>query len=163
MVDFVKAFDSVEHEYIRKSLVHFNLGPNLVGMVMTLLNDRKASIDMGNMYSKTFDIKRGTPQGDRSSPYVFIICLEILLIKIEMGGGGRIIGRGGTDIRGEQVNGVNEAFADDLSVVIRMSIEALKCILQILDEFGKLSGLYINVEKTHIMITGRSGGGGRIQ
>jgi hypothetical protein len=155
LVDFVKAFDSVEHEYIRKSLVHFNLGPNLVGMVMTLLNDRKASIDMGNMYSKTFDIKRGTPQGDRSSPYVFIICLEILLIKIEMGGGGKIVGRGGTNIRGEQVNRVNEAFADDLSVVFRMSIEALKCILHILAEFGKLSGLYINVEKTHIMITGQ--------
>jgi hypothetical protein len=124
-------------------------------MVMTLLNDRKASIDMGNMYSKTFDIKRGTPQGDRSSPYVFIICLEILLIKIEMGGGGKIIGRKGTDIRGEQVCGVNEAFADDLTVVFRMSIEALRCILHILGEFGKLSGLYINVEKTHIMITGR--------
>ncbi len=139
LVDIVKAFNSVEHEYIRKSLVHFNLGPNLVGMVMTLLNDRKASIDMGNMYSKTFDIKRGTPQpqGDRSSPYVFIICLEILLIKIEMGGGGKIIGREGTDIRGEQVCGVNEAFADDLTVVFRMSIEALRCILHILDEFGK--------------------------
>jgi hypothetical protein len=87
LVDFVKAFDSVEHEYIKKCLEHFNLGPTLVGMVMTLLRDRKASINMGSTYSKTFDIKRGTPQGDRSSPYIFIICLEILLLKIEMGGG----------------------------------------------------------------------------
>jgi hypothetical protein len=72
LVDFVKAFDSVEHEYIRKCLEHFNLGPVLVGMVMTLLKDRKASVNMGNMYSQTFDIKRGTPQGDRSSPYVLL-------------------------------------------------------------------------------------------
>ncbi len=64
LVDFVKAFDSVEHEYIRKCLEHFNLGPVLIGMVMTLLRDRKASINMGSMYSKTFDIERGTPQGD---------------------------------------------------------------------------------------------------
>jgi len=74
LVDFVKAFDSVEHEYIKKCLEHFNLGPTLVGMVMTLLRDRKASINMGSTYSKTFDIKRGTPQGDRSSPYIFINC-----------------------------------------------------------------------------------------
>jgi hypothetical protein len=52
LVDFIKAFDSVEHEYIRKCLEFFNLGPELVGMVMTLLNDRKASIDMGSMYSR---------------------------------------------------------------------------------------------------------------
>jgi hypothetical protein len=69
LVDFVKAFDSVEHEYIRKCLEHFNLGPVLIGMVMTLLKDRKASVNMGSMYSQTFDINRGTPQGDRSSPY----------------------------------------------------------------------------------------------
>jgi hypothetical protein len=155
LVDFIKAFDSVEHEYIRKCLEHFNLGPVLIGMVMTLLNDRKASVNMGSMYSQTFDIKRGTPQGDRSSPYIFIICLEILLIKIEMGGGGQIVGRHNTDLRGEQVNSVNEAFADDLTAVFRMSNEAVKCILGTLTRFGELSGLNINMEKTHIMIVGR--------
>jgi hypothetical protein len=155
LVDFVKAFDSVEHEYIKKCLEHFNLGPTLVGMVMTLLRDRKASINMGSTYSKTFDIKRGTPQGDRSSPYIFIICLEILLLKIEMGGGGKIIGREHKDAEGNPVNGVNEAFADDLTVLFRMSIEAMRCLLGILGKFGSLSGLYINMEKTHIMVTGK--------
>jgi hypothetical protein len=155
LVDFVKVFDSVEHEYIRKCLVHFNLGSNLVGMVMTLLNDRKASINMGNMYSKTFDIKRGTPQGDRSSPYIFIICLEILLNKTEMGGGGIIVGRDNTNLEGEQVNSVNEAFADDLTAVFRMNNEVVKILIGILTSFGKLSGLNINMDKTHIMITGR--------
>ncbi len=159
LVDFVKAFDSVEHEYIKKSLEHFNLGPNLVGMVMTLLRDRKASINMGSSYSKTFDIKRGTIQGDRSSPYIFIICLEILLVKIEMGGGGTIVGRECTDIAGQPINSVNEAFADDLTAVFRMSIEAVRSLLSILRSFGDLSGLYINMDKTHIMVTGREWAG----
>jgi len=106
------------------------------------------------MYSKTFDIKRGTPQGDRSSPYIVIICLEILLLKIEMGGGGLIVGRDNMDIEGRPVNSVNEAFADDLTAMFRMSIPAVKCILGILNKFGALSGLYVNMDKTHIMITG---------
>lgn len=87
LVDFVKAFDSVEHAFIQKSLEFFNIGPVLTGMVMTLLHDRRACIDLGSSHSGHFKIGRGTPQGDRSSPYIFIICVEILLIKLEAGGG----------------------------------------------------------------------------
>jgi hypothetical protein len=160
LVDFVKAFDSVEHEYIRKCMEHFNIGPILIRMVMTLLNERKACINLGNMYSKTFDIKRGTPQGDRASPYIFVICVEILLIKIEMGGGGIVRGRTALGRRGENVNSLCEAFADDLTVLFNLTVEALRVILDILDGFSKLSGLAINREKTHIMVSGREWEGG---
>jgi hypothetical protein len=105
LVDFVNAFESVEHEYKRKSLEHFNKGPVFEGMVMALLRDRKASINMGSTYSKTFDIKRGTPQGDSSSTYIFIICLEILLLNTELGGGGIIVGRVCTNLQGKNVKG----------------------------------------------------------
>jgi hypothetical protein len=160
LVDFVKAFDSVEHEYVRKCMEHFNIGPVLVKMVMTLLNDRKACINLGNMYSKTFNISRGTPQGDRASPYIFVICVEILLIKIELGGGGILRGRRAMNRRGENVNSLCEAFADDLKVLFNLMGGALKEILSILDNFSKLSGLAINREKTHIMVSGRDWEGG---
>ncbi len=73
MVDFIKAFDSVEHNFIKKSMEFFNIGPVLVGMVMTLLTERKACISLRDRYTGTFNIERGTPQGDRSSPYIFVI------------------------------------------------------------------------------------------
>ncbi len=121
----------MEHEYKRKSLEHFNKGPVLLGMVMTLLRDRKASINIGSTYSKACDIKRRTPQGDRSSLYIFIICLQILLLKIELGGGGIIVGRVCTNLQGQTVNSVNEVFADDLTAVFRMSVEAVRCTLKV--------------------------------
>ena len=37
--------------------------------------------------SGTLNIERGTPQGDKASPYLFILCIEILLIKKNRGGG----------------------------------------------------------------------------
>ena len=155
LVDFVKAFDSVEHEFIRKAMQHFNLGDVLVGMVMTLLKDRKACINLGNMYSRTLNIDRGTPQGDRSSPYIFVICVEILLIKLELGDNRCIIGRGGINKAGEEVNSVGEAFADDLTALFRFTSVAAKKIMQILENYGTLCGLCINREKTHIMIVGK--------
>jgi hypothetical protein len=81
-VDFSKAFDSIEHLAIDACLRFFNFGIYMRGMVKTILKDRKARIILNDGYSETFGIKRGTPQGDRSSPFIFIICIEVLLIKI---------------------------------------------------------------------------------
>jgi hypothetical protein len=159
MVDFIKAFDSVEHEFIKKSLEYFNIGPVMVGMVMTLLTERKACINLSDRYTGNFNIERGTPQGDRSSPYIFVICVEILLIKLEMGGGGTIVGREAVNSEGQEINSVGEAFADDVTVVYKLKEGATKKILEILDGFGSVSGLQVNREKTHIMVTGTEWGG----
>ena len=70
LVDFCKAFDSIEHQFVSKALSYFNFGDDLVKMVMTLLKDRRACIDLGNRHGKYFSIERGAPQGDRSSPYI---------------------------------------------------------------------------------------------
>jgi hypothetical protein len=88
-VDFNKAFDSVEHVFINRVMEFFKFGPRFTGMVMTLLRGRTSRITVNNGYTDSFTIGRGTPQGDRISPFIFILCIEILLIKLKcMGGGG---------------------------------------------------------------------------
>jgi hypothetical protein len=59
------------------------------------------------------------------------------------------------ELEGDPANPVGEAFADDLTAMFRFSQEAIKKIMGILDEFGEISGLKINWEKTHIMIAGK--------
>jgi hypothetical protein len=39
---------------------------------------------MGDGYSAVIKIQRGTPQGDRASPFIFIIAIEVLLIRIRL-------------------------------------------------------------------------------
>jgi hypothetical protein len=75
-VDFNKAFDSVEHYVIEQVLKFFNFGNYMVRTIMTLLRDRQGVVLLTNGFSKKFDIKRGTPQGDRTSPYIFILCVK---------------------------------------------------------------------------------------
>jgi len=67
---------------IERVLEFFNFGANMIRMVMTLLNGRKARVILEEGYSGDIPINRGTPQGDRSSTYLFIIVIEVLLIKI---------------------------------------------------------------------------------
>ncbi len=156
-VDFKKAFDSVEHDAIKNILRFFNFGEKLVGMVATLLHRRTARIILEEGYSTSFCIARGTPQGDRSSPYIFIICMEILLIKVlSMDGRGidscEFIRRklAGVDIESMTA----EAYADDLTIIFKMSEQGVHCIVTVLTEFATVTGLEINKNKTQLMVVG---------
>jgi hypothetical protein len=131
----------------------------MIGMVMTLLADRRACIDLGDRHGKYFQIARGAPQGDRASPYIFIICIEILILKLETESSDCI--RGGTIFGQENVpshlkNSIIEAFADDLTLMFRWSLNALRRIITIMESFGDISGLCINMGKTSLMITGKA-------
>jgi hypothetical protein len=78
-VDFNKAFDSVEHYVIREVLEFFGFGGFMINTILTLLKERQGVVLLSTGFSKKFDIKRGTPQSDRTSPYIFILCMETYL------------------------------------------------------------------------------------
>jgi hypothetical protein len=115
-VDFNKAFDSVEHYVIKEVLDFFGFGEYMTNTILTLLKGRQGVVLLSTGFSKKFDIKRGTPQGDRTSPYVFILCIEILLLHL------RLVAteRGGMHVRYTELlrlqrgleGGLIEAYAD---------------------------------------------------
>jgi hypothetical protein len=123
-------------------------------MVKTILNDRKARIILNDGYSETFGIKRGTPQGDRSSPIIFIICIEVLLIKIV-----DMQGRGidSCDFVLEKIHGIDieavtaEAYADDLTLIFKMSNQSVQKIIEILQRYYRVTGLEVNTGKTQLL------------
>ncbi len=157
-VDFSKAFDSIEHAAIGNILEFFNFGQVMVKMVMTLLKGRKARVIMGDGYSTDIEIRRGTPQGDRASPFIFIIAIEILLMKIR-----KLEGRGIDCCKNiiRMVEGLDlekltaEAYADDLTVIFfQMSERSVEIILGVMEEFYRMSGLALNKGKTQLMVAG---------
>ena len=156
-VDFSKAFDSIERKFIDNTLAFFGYGPVIRRMVETILNNREARIILGEDIGGIIKVNRGTPQGDKASPYLFILCIEILLIKIESEEGGTIKGCEFNSAIREAFNlesMLNEAYADDLTVMFQWARSGLKRILEILNEFEAVSGLQINIKKTQLMITG---------
>ena len=82
-LDFSKAFDSLSHHSILQSLSFFNFPEKFIKTIEIWLSNRKAAVILGhNKLSKFFPIHCGIPQGDPISGYIFIICIEILIIKL---------------------------------------------------------------------------------
>jgi len=125
---------------------------------MTLLNGRVARVIVDDGMSELFYIRRGTPQGDRASPYKFIICIEVLLIKIKCKEG---MGIDNCDFIKNWVNGngltsegTAEGFADDLTLMFKFSIRTMGKIMEIMESFKLTSGLELNKSKTQLMVVG---------
>ena len=95
-----------------------------------------------------FTLSRGVRQGDPLSPYLFIIALETLTIKI----------RNDDSIKGFKIGGETtklSLFADDMTCFVRDK-ESYASLFAILESFGSCSGLRVNHEKTEILALGNS-------
>ena len=120
-LDAKKAFDSVEHSYIKECLRKFGLG-NFCKIFDILYSDLKSDIIVNGRIVEGFKIKRGVKQGDALSCILFIMCMEPLLANIEAN----------TNINGIQSAVVrNElpkiyAYADDVNALIVNSGRSLQ-------------------------------------
>ena len=91
--------------------------------------------------SDFFNLKRGCTQGDPISPYIFILCAEILEKMI----------KNNRDIKGIQINNKEfklSQYADDTQLLLDGSEISLKEALRTLKQYYIMSGLKINVDKT---------------
>ena len=145
-VDFQKAFDSIEWEFIQRSLEKFNFGPVLMQWVKTIYTDIRSCIYNNGKTSQYFNLYRGVRQGDPLSPYLFIMTVEVLACAIKQN----------KDIKGFKI-GMKEIkmtqYADDLTLLLS-NLNSVQVTLNILENFGHYSGVKINTEKTEGMFFG---------
>ena len=147
LIDFEKAFDSISWNFLNNILKFFNFGESIQKWVKTFYNNIKSAVNQGGNLSDFFSIERGCRQGDPLSPYLFILCAEIMAIKI----------RENPKIKGIKVlHSEHEIsqFADDTSVILDGSEESLNETLLELEWFKKISGLKINFSKTQVIWIG---------
>ena len=145
-LDFQKAFDSLEWNFMFKALKAFNFGDSFIKWIKLIYTDVSSCVINNGNTSEYFEVGRGVRQGDPLSAFLFIISVEILSHAI----------RECSDIKGikidkEEIKLVQ--FADDTTPLLSDK-KSIKPLFKLLEEFAKISGLKINAEKTELFWLG---------
>jgi len=120
-IDFQKAFDSLEWDFIFGCLEAFNFGPDFSQWVKTFYkNIQSCVINNGNV-SDYFSLGRGVRQGDPLSPYLFVLAAEALAIAV----------RQNVHIKGILVDGQETKllqYADNMTAVLGILHRPRSCL-----------------------------------
>ena len=93
---------------------------------------------------KRFTLQRGCRQGDPISPYIFLLCAEILAVLI----------RSNKHVKGIKVGDkefVISQYADNTSLILDGSKQSLEQALIVLKFYANISGLGVNFDKTSVI------------
>lgn len=150
-IDFEKAFDSVSWSFLHKVITFFGFGPIMCRWIKTFMYNIKSAVTVNGTMSSWFNIGRGCRQGDPVSPYLFILCVEILGIMI----------RENKLIKGIKINDTEHKitqFADDTQMLTHGDVVSFEQIINTINLFGNRSGLFMNSSKTQVVWLGSKRG-----
>jgi exonuclease III len=135
LTDFVAAFDSLSHDWIRLVVKNAQLGAFFENAIDFLLKDMIAHPIVGSTPMKDIIyLKAGVRQGDPLSGLLFVLCIEPLL-------------RAAAPLVNQTL-----AYADDLSFVVSNSQNASN-LIKLIKSFECVSGLKLSTSKTKIIDT----------
>ena len=97
--------------------------------------------------SNEIHLNQGVPQGDVNSPYIFILMVELLLLKINFT-------KHLTGIIFAKVEARSETFADDTTIFLERTAKNLRYATKFITAFHKISGLACNIDKTVVIPIG---------
>ena len=147
-LDFEKAFDSVEWNFLFKTLKKFNFGPDFIKWIKILYKNPVFRLKNNGWISKTCAMNRGIRQGCPISAILYLFVAEILSSKIKENN--LIHGFTSKNLQDEIKN---VQHADDMTVTLG-DIESMKHAIGTIDKFCKLAGSKINLSKTECILLG---------
>jgi len=141
-LDIAKTYDSLEWDFIELTFKVMGFPNNMIFTIMQCIRTVTFSILINGHLSDTFSPNRGLGQGDPLSPYLYIICVEVLSGMIDKAQ------------KDGQIKGIAIAtnapaishllYADDSILFCRAKLEEGKAIMDILQNYqamGKKSTL----------------------
>lgn len=152
--DMSKAYDRLEWNFIRLVLTRFGFSPVVVDWILQCVSTVSFSFLINNSVYGSVIPSRGIRQGDPLSPYIFILCGEVLsglcaqaqrsghLTGLQMGTGA------------PRINHL--LFADDTIFFLGTDARSCSTLKEILRKYEAASGQMINTSKSSISFSAKT-------
>ncbi len=142
MIDFEKAFDSLDWNFMFTTLDKMNFGHSFITWVKLFYTNIESCISNNGTASPYFKLQRGVRQGDPLSSYLFILCVEVLSHSI---------------MNNDSIHGI---FVNDYELkMLQYGLTDENSVNEFVSEikkFSKISGLRMNVKKTEAIWLGEN-------
>lgn len=150
-LDLEKAYDRLSWSFIKDTLEDIGLPSDFVNLVWHCITSVRMRMLWNGEALEEFSPSRGIRQGDPTSPYIFVLCIEKLFQTIGLAVDQKIwnpiqLSRGGPKIS-------HLAFADDVLLFAEAGVEQILLMKKILDLFCRASGQKVSEEKSRIFFS----------
>jgi hypothetical protein len=139
--DFKKAFDSLQHKFIKILVRKMGFGPSFCQIIDNLYSPSSAQIIFNKHLTEEIPILGGVHQGDPLSPLIFILAIEVLYNMLR------------DSIQGIKIGSLSKlvmGYVDDTTLSLKNSQELIKS-LEIFEIFKKSTGLELNIQKCKVL------------
>ena len=150
-VDISKAFDSVQWSFLINTLKALGLPAKFINWISLCITSASFSVQVNGELAGYFQSRRGLRQGCSLSPYLFVICMNVLSKMLDEA---TRKGKIGYHPRCKNIEITHLCFADDLMIFTDGSRKSIEGILKVFEEYDKMSGLKISREKSVLFVAG---------
>ena len=150
-LDFKKAYDSLEWDFILAVLKAMGFDQKIVNLIYQCISTVQYTLLLNGTKSSTILPSRGLRQGDPLSPYLFILCADVLARLVN-----REVERGA--IKGVKVSpgaaAISQLFyADDVILFYGAKISEVVVLLRCIEKYCLWFGQSISVEKSDLFVS----------
>jgi hypothetical protein len=149
--DMAKAYDRLEWGFLHATLQSMNFPPSLINTIMNCVTTVSFTILINGQPTKSFAPERGLRQGDPLSPYLFIICADVISSLLTKANHDKLIH--GVKIAPRAPEITHLFFADDSLMFCRANEVEAKQVKDIISSYQQVSGQMVNFTKSELIFS----------
>lgn len=145
-LDMAKTYDRIEWDFVHGVLTAMGFPSQFTNLIIRCISCVNYQILINGKPSRSFSPERGLRQGDPLSPYLFILCADVLSGLLSQEAKRNKIHGFKVARRAPQISHL--MFADDSLLFTRANPSEAESVMKILTTYQMASGQLINLDKS---------------
>lgn len=147
-LDFVKAYNRVDHNFLWEVMETLNFDTHLVNLVKGLVELTHSKVHVNGLFTTKIPLKWGVKQGCPLSLLLFALTTQPLMCLIK-----QVLGKG--ELQGLQPDDgtriCHQRFADDTGMFLAANEAEFNCARLVIQHYERISRAQLNIHKSKII------------